>query len=192
MLLAGADPNTTTDVLGRAPALCVFAHEGSAEMVALLLEFGADVEASNSQGCTPLALAAIRGHIDVVRLLVGAGASLGHTDTAGQCPLVHAARNGRMNVAGFLLNCDWVVSGPGDISLAEAVQQGLVAASAQGHIEVSNRSVVLLRSYLGTAVNFCAFAAGGVPTRHCECASRCHGYAHRRNGFDCSVDEWLP
>lgn len=138
LLLAGADPDFATEFLGQAPALCMYAHEGCAEMVALLLEFGADCEASNSQGCTALSLAAARGHCEVVRQLVAAGASLGHADTAGQCPLVHAARNGKLNVVGYLLACDWVLNKPEDeVELAEAAQQALVAASAQGHTEVS-------------------------------------------------------
>ncbi|KZC13087.1 Protein TANC2 [Dufourea novaeangliae] len=140
LLLAGASPNHITEYLGNAPALCMYAHEGSVEMVSLLLEFGADVELTNSQGCTALSLAAARGHCDVVRRLAAAGASLGHTDMAGQCPLVHAARHGRLSVVGYLLACDWFVpSGENepeisqDMSREEAAQQAVVAAAAQGH-----------------------------------------------------------
>ncbi|XP_016909775.2 protein TANC2 isoform X4 [Apis cerana] len=140
LLLAGASPNHITEYLGNAPALCMYAHEGSVEMVSLLLEFGADVELTNSQGCTALSLAAARGHCDVVRRLAAAGASLGHTDMAGQCPLVHAARHGRLSVVGYLLACDWVVptnvseaEGSQEIGREEAAQQAVVAAAAQGH-----------------------------------------------------------
>ncbi|XP_029056445.1 protein TANC2 isoform X1 [Osmia bicornis bicornis] len=143
LLLAGASPNHITEYLGNAPALCMYAHEGSVEMVSLLLEFGADVELTNSQGCTALSLAASRGHCDVVRRLAAAGASLGHTDMAGQCPLVHAARHGRLSVVGYLLACDWVVpaseneaEGSQDIGREEAAQQAVVAAAAQGHESV--------------------------------------------------------
>lgn len=137
LLLAGASPDHTTEFLGNATALCMYAHEGITSMVSLLLEFGADVELSNSQGCTPLSLAATRGHCEVVRLLVSAGSSLGQTDTAGRCPLVHAARNGNLNVVGYLLACDWVLCNPDiEVELGEAAQQSLVAAAAQGHVEV--------------------------------------------------------
>lgn len=84
LLLAGANPDHKTDLLGNASALCLFAHEGVVEMVSLLLEFGADVNSTNSQGCTPLSLAAIKGHMQVVVQLVSAGAILGRTDTAGR------------------------------------------------------------------------------------------------------------
>ncbi|XP_020294791.1 protein TANC2 isoform X2 [Pseudomyrmex gracilis] len=140
LLLAGASPNHITEYLGNAPALCMYAHEGSVEMVSLLLEFGADVELTNNQGCTALSLAAARGHCDVVRRLAAAGASLGHADMAGQCPLVHAARHGRLSVVGYLLACDWIVptenrteSGASEISREEAAQQAVVAAASQGH-----------------------------------------------------------
>ncbi|RZF43709.1 hypothetical protein LSTR_LSTR015248 [Laodelphax striatellus] len=139
LLLAGADPDHVTELLGQAPALCLFAHEGCAEMTALLLEFGACLDGANSQGCTPLILAAGRGHADIVRTLVGAGAAVGRTDTAGRCALVHAARNGHLEVAAYLLACDWVLDPEAaigrEVSLAEAAQQTLVAAAAQGHLE---------------------------------------------------------
>lgn len=105
-------------------------------MVALLLEFGAEVELTNSQGCTALSLASAKGHCDVVRQLIAAGASPGHADTAGYCPLVHAARNGCLNVVGYLLACDWVVKTEEDVELAEAAQQALIAAAGQGHVEI--------------------------------------------------------
>ncbi|XP_072759305.1 protein TANC2 isoform X1 [Anoplolepis gracilipes] len=141
LLLAGASPNHITEYLGNAPVLCMFAHEGFVEMVSLLLEFGADVELTNSQGCTALSLAAARGHCDVVRRLAAAGALLGHADMAGQCPLVHAARHGRLSVVGYLLACDWVLpgsenkleSGASEIGREEAAQQAVVAAASQGH-----------------------------------------------------------
>ncbi|XP_012276088.1 protein TANC1 isoform X2 [Orussus abietinus] len=140
LLLAGASPDHITEYLGQAPVLCMYAHEGSVEMVSLLLEFGADVELTNSQGCTALSLAAARGHCDVVRRLAAAGASLGHADMAGQCPLVHAARHGRLSVVGYLLACDWPGhKGDGEGSSSDAVgreeaaQQAVVAAASQGH-----------------------------------------------------------
>ncbi|GLH00293.1 Uncharacterized protein GBIM_06713 [Gryllus bimaculatus] len=136
LLLAGASANYETEFLGSAPALCIYANEGISSMVSLLLEFGADAERTNSQGCTALALASTRGHCEVVRLLVSAGASLGHADTAGQCPLVHAARGGWLNVVGYLLSCDWVLTQPNDVMLQEATQQALVAAAGQDHVEV--------------------------------------------------------
>lgn len=105
-------------------------------MVSLLLEFGADVELANSQGCTALSLSSARGHCDVVRQLIAAGASPGHADTGGYCPLVHAARNGFLNVVGYLLACDWISKNEEDVPIDVAAQQALIAAAGQGHSEV--------------------------------------------------------
>ncbi|XP_026815658.1 protein TANC2 isoform X3 [Rhopalosiphum maidis] len=133
LLLAGASPDVRTDMLGRAPAICVYAHEGVYDMVAVLLEFGASVNVSNSQGRTPLWMAASRGHIDVVKLLIEAGASPGLTDSAGRCPLVEAAKNGRFNVVAFLSGCEWTVTDPRtEVDHADASQQALVQAAGCG------------------------------------------------------------
>ncbi|XP_049811721.1 protein TANC2 isoform X1 [Schistocerca nitens] len=137
LLLAGADPNYVTEFLGNAPALCLYAHEGAISMVSLLLEFGADPDLTNSQGRTALSLASTRGHLEVVQLLTAAGAGPGRADTAGRCPLVHAARHGCHDIVSHLLSCDWVLHSRGDeVPLGEAAQQALVAAAAQGHVEI--------------------------------------------------------
>ncbi|XP_025416636.1 protein TANC2 isoform X4 [Sipha flava] len=133
LLLAGAAPDVQTDLLGQAPALCVYAYEGVYDMVALLLEFGASLNVSNSQGRTPLWMAASKGHIDVVKLLIEAGASPGLTDSARRCPLVEAAKNRHFNVVAFLLGCEWTVTNPRvEIDHIDASQQALVQAAGQG------------------------------------------------------------
>lgn len=136
-LLAGASPDYVTAFMGQAPVLCIAAHEGNVPMVRLLLEFGANVENGNSQGCTPLILAASNGHCDVVRQLVAAGSTLGHTDTANRCAMVHAARMNKLNIVKYLLACDWVPrSELSDVSLEEATQQALIAAALQGNTAI--------------------------------------------------------
>ncbi|XP_055856769.1 protein TANC2 isoform X2 [Episyrphus balteatus] len=137
LLLAGASPHYQTEFMGDATILCIAAHEGIVPMVSLLLEFGADVEKTNSQGCTPLILAAMKGHCDVLRLLVAAGSSLGQTDTTQRCALVHAARTGRLNVVKYLLASDWTPrQSSNDISLEKAMQQALIGAASQDHTTI--------------------------------------------------------
>ncbi|KAK7578136.1 hypothetical protein V9T40_010341 [Parthenolecanium corni] len=137
LLLAGASPNHVTDYLGQAPVLCLFANEGITEMITLLLEFGANVDSANNQGCTPLILTAIKGHQEAVQQLIAAGAILGLVDTAGRCALVHAARNGHLKILAYLLTCDWVVDcAQREVELTEATQQALVAAASQGHDQI--------------------------------------------------------
>ncbi|XP_066953971.1 protein TANC2 isoform X12 [Macrobrachium rosenbergii] len=133
LLLAGASPDYPSEHLHNSPILGVCAHQGHTEMVALLIEFGADVNQTNSEGVTALGLAAARGHCDVVRLLVQANASLTMKDKQNQTPMVQAAAAGHLNVVGYLLSCDW--PGPHDL-LRNQAHQSLVAAASNGHSNV--------------------------------------------------------
>lgn len=69
LILGGANVNYRTEVLNNAPILCVHAHLGYLETVALLLEFGADVEGVSESGLTPLGYAASAGHLPIVTAL---------------------------------------------------------------------------------------------------------------------------
>jgi len=69
LILGGANINYRTEVLNNAPILCVQSHLGYTEMVALLLEFGANVDASSESGLTPLGYAAAAGFLSIVVLL---------------------------------------------------------------------------------------------------------------------------
>ena len=137
LLLAGASADHITELRGNSPLLCLCAQEGLAEMTSLLLEFGANCNATTNSGVSALSLAAERGHCDVVRMLVQQGAQLGLVDHGGACALLYAAQTGHLNVVGYLLSCDWPNEGfDGELSLAEAAQQALIAASACGHSQI--------------------------------------------------------
>nr|XP_036670829.1 protein TANC2 isoform X4 [Drosophila suzukii] len=154
VLLAGASPNHRTDYMGGAPILCIAAHEGILPMVSLLLEFGADVGLTNSQGCTPLILAAMRGHCDVVRPLVAAGSSLGQLDITQRCALVHAARMGHLSVVKYLLACDWSPRPHSqDVTRSVALQQALIGAAAQAHCKILEDLLDLNESEFDLDVN---------------------------------------
>jgi len=66
LLLAGASPNFLSDFFDEAPLLGVFAYHGFVDMINLLIEFGADVNAVNSVGMTPLMFASKQGHLVIV------------------------------------------------------------------------------------------------------------------------------
>ncbi|XP_048485454.1 protein TANC2 [Plutella xylostella] len=145
MLLAGGSPNHITECLGNAPLLCMFAYQGIISMVGLLIEFGADLEVTNSQGCTALSLACQRGHTDVARRLIAAGASLSHTDTAEQTPLVHAAKNGQRDTVIYLLGCQTGrddrnsihdIDGDNIEQLVPGSRHALIAAAQNGHLDI--------------------------------------------------------
>jgi len=68
-----ADPNAKEGWHGQT-ALMWAAAEGHAEVVRLLIEAGADLNAADKEGTTALILATLNGHLDVAALLLDAGA----------------------------------------------------------------------------------------------------------------------
>ncbi|KAM9336289.1 protein TANC2 [Symphorus nematophorus] len=145
LMLGGANVNYRTEVLNNAPVLCVHSHLGYMDMVALLLEFGASVDAPSESGLTPLGYAAAGGHMAIVTALCRRRAKVDHLDKNSQCALVHAALRGHMEVVKFLIQCDWGM-GPQQQSpqtqqqtaftKTHAVQQALIAAASMGYTEI--------------------------------------------------------
>ncbi|XP_036409043.1 protein TANC2-like isoform X3 [Megalops cyprinoides] len=138
LILGGANVNYRTEVLNNAPILCVHAHLGYMETVALLLEFGASVDTASETGLTPLGYAAASGHLSIVTTLCHKRAKVDHLDKNGQCALVHAALRGHLEVVKFLIQCDWTMGGQqqGVFSKSHAVQQALIAAASMGYTEI--------------------------------------------------------
>ena len=106
-------------------------------MVHLLVEFGCKLNLATPSGKTPLMIAARNGHCELVRFLIQAGAKLNCVDTAEKCALIHAAEGGHLNVVAYMLSAEWPIPDQSELSMEEAAQQALVAASKHGHIDVS-------------------------------------------------------
>ena len=66
--------------------------EPSAELIGILLDAGADVNARTSQGNTPLHIAAYKGYAGTVRLLLARGAIRTARNAAGETPEALAQR----------------------------------------------------------------------------------------------------
>ncbi|XP_061701795.1 protein TANC2 isoform X2 [Syngnathoides biaculeatus] len=140
LIMSGADVDYRSGVLNNAPLLCVHAHLGHGDAVALLLDHGAQVDIQSQDGLTALGFAASAGHLDVITLLSQHKAKVGHVDTSGRCVGVHAAQRGHLHVLRFLLkHADWSCTsccGQRAVSRSQALQQALTAAASMGHAEI--------------------------------------------------------
>lgn len=89
--------NSQTDALFRATI------EGNTDMVRSLLSSpGADVNATNERGSTPLLEAARYGHNDIVRVLIAAGADVKAKDKDGKTALMLAVQGNHDEVVRVL------------------------------------------------------------------------------------------
>jgi ankyrin repeat protein len=91
----------------------------SAEIAAMLLNAGADINARNRHkaygpGNSPLSGATYQQRLDVVRLLIERGADVDQGDNAGWTPLHLAAANGYLEIARLLLDAGADVSAQSD------------------------------------------------------------------------------
>merc|ERR1711953_24737 len=104
---------------------------GNLDLVKELLSNGADVNATeNSNGETPLLLAAWKGHKDLVELLLDNNANVNQASW-GKTALIHAAYEGHKDVVALLLPNNAIIN-PQDDSLLSA----LMLAAENGHKDV--------------------------------------------------------
>jgi ankyrin repeat protein len=68
----------------------------------ILIRSGADVNAGNNEGETPLMIAALKGNPDNVKLLLNAGANINARDQRGETPLKHAMERNHSEVIEML------------------------------------------------------------------------------------------
>ncbi len=77
---------------------------GYIDVVRLLMDHGADLEAKDAFGRTPLTWTSIYGKIDVVKLLLNRGADIEGKDGYGRTSLSVASSRGRIDVVRLLLD----------------------------------------------------------------------------------------
>jgi ankyrin repeat protein/serine/threonine protein kinase len=79
-------------------------EKGDVEKVKELLKEGANINAKNKFGYTPLHVVADRGHIEIVKLLIEHGADVNAKDNIfGHTPLHKAAYNGHIEIVKLLI-----------------------------------------------------------------------------------------
>jgi len=72
--------------------------------VTLLLDAGADINAADQKGTTPLNLAARTGALEMVRLLIDRGGDINAATTDGRSPLLNAQWKGHTKIVALLLD----------------------------------------------------------------------------------------
>lgn len=92
------DPHRRPNCNNNGGACC----SGGPEVVQLLLNKGANVEARNNGGATPLLMAAYFGHVEVVKRLLAKGANIKAKDNKGNTALALALGYGHAEVAKLL------------------------------------------------------------------------------------------
>ncbi|KAF4947095.1 hypothetical protein FGADI_10725 [Fusarium gaditjirri] len=111
-------------------ALLVASMFGHLEIVTLLVEKGADVNA-NGRIMNVLCTAVIGGHTDIIEFLIKKGADVNAFGNA----LSMASRSGRLDIVELLINEG------ADVNAREASTNALVSASERGHLDIVMRLV---------------------------------------------------
>ncbi|HYW80623.1 MAG TPA: ankyrin repeat domain-containing protein [Thermoguttaceae bacterium] len=106
--------------------------QGFPEVIATLIQAGADVNATHSQGGSALSIASYNGHTKAVELLLRSGANVNVRDRAGWTPLICASFNGHTQVAKMLIASGAALSATDSIG-----RTPLALASHFGHDETA-------------------------------------------------------
>lgn len=97
----GADVNMTDQQDGL-PPIFVAAGLGLYDIAAVLIKYGASVNAVGKMGLTPLHMAANTGNLNLVILLVSRGADVHARTTDGDTPDDRARRHGYRDIVSYL------------------------------------------------------------------------------------------
>lgn len=103
---------------------CVASPACSADVVQLLIDKGADVDARTRDGATPMHECAARGSVAAMRALMAAGADVVAADLNGETPLMVAAANGRAEMLEAMLKVIRSDAERGPDARGDAVAEG--------------------------------------------------------------------
>lgn len=103
LLAAGGNANDVDPDTGRS-ALHFAARENRAEVVAILIDSKADINATDRTGKTPLTMAAENSAVDATKLLIERGADLNKRDQIGGTPLTWACGLGTAPTVKLLID----------------------------------------------------------------------------------------
>uniref|UniRef100_A0AC34QQ40 Ankyrin repeat domain-containing protein 29 n=1 Tax=Panagrolaimus sp. JU765 TaxID=591449 RepID=A0AC34QQ40_9BILA len=107
------------------------AGNGHSDACILLIDEGANVNATKPDGATALMYASQNGHVEVIEILIKEGAKADLKTKEGGTALLHAAQTGQTNCCGLLLSS-------GNSKIDECLKDGANSAflaSQNGHLE---------------------------------------------------------
>lgn len=144
----GAKPDGDEKAPDSRPLLLA-AHQGLTEMVRLLLDCGAELEAEDSIGLTALQYASREDQHDTVRYLLCRGADIEKAGLDGVTPLLAAASEGQLEMTQLLLERNANINARDGHGLTP-----LIFAAKRGHVEIlrvllAQGPNVLLHDYEG-------------------------------------------
>ncbi|CAG7833658.1 unnamed protein product [Allacma fusca] len=159
------------------------ANEGNLELVKLLIDRNAALEAVDRHGRTPLNLAARQGHEAVLTALLAAGADVDHADNDGWTPLRSAAWAGHVGIVDTLLSHGAEVDltdGDGRTALRAAAWGGheevvsslLRAGASPSLADNEGRTPLIAAAYMGHAEIVEKLLAAGANVNHADSDGR--------------------
>uniref|UniRef100_A0A8C5N144 Euchromatic histone lysine methyltransferase 2 n=1 Tax=Leptobrachium leishanense TaxID=445787 RepID=A0A8C5N144_9ANUR len=104
MLMENQDSSFLNDPQLKRSSLHAAAQKGSLEMIHMLVQAGANFNASDKVLRTPLLEAVVNNHLEIARYLVQCGACVYHQEEDGSTCLHHAAKSGNLEMLCFLLS----------------------------------------------------------------------------------------
>ncbi len=120
------------------------ATKGNIEIVKQHLDAGVDINAKNSDGESPLQLAAQVGQKEILELLISKGADINIKDVVGWTPVIVAAREGHKAIVELLISHSALLNTKDSLTGKSALH----FAAARGH-----KKIVQLLISKGTDVN---------------------------------------
>ncbi len=103
--------------------------DGHVALVRLLLDAGAQIEAKDNGGATPLYGASQEGHLEAARLLLACGAAVDEGTNDGSNSLMIASEMGHIDVVRELLAHGAAINARADVG-----RTPLISACAKGHL----------------------------------------------------------
>lgn len=149
-------------------------ESGGVRILGMLLAHGADVNAANGHGTTPLMVAAGRGCLSTVRILVERGADVNLVDRAGRTAFSFACMCRNEQVVAYLARCDALDVHDADLGdqspvylttsrgCGAALEILLQRGAATDYIDTQGRSVVQVAVLKGRSEMVRVLLATGV------------------------------